>query len=70
MIEVRKTEKYVQWFDGLRDIKARARIQIRIERLVAGNAGGVKPVGEGVSELESIMAPVTGFISQSAGMSW
>ncbi len=51
MIEIRKTEKYARWLDELRDIHARARIQVRVERLAAGNAGDVKPVGEGVSEL-------------------
>jgi putative addiction module killer protein len=48
---LRKTEVYAKWIDGLRDIKARARILVRVERLAAGNAGDVKPVGEGVSEL-------------------
>jgi len=57
MIEIRKTEKYVQWLDGLRDINARARIQIRVERLATGNAGDVKPVGEGVSELRIDYGP-------------
>ena len=57
MIEIRKTEKYVQWLDGLRDINARARIQIRVERLAAGNAGDVKSVGEGVSELRINYGP-------------
>ena len=51
MIEIRKTEKYARWLDGLRDIKARARIQARVERLAAGNAGDARSVGEGVSEL-------------------
>jgi putative addiction module killer protein len=51
MFEIRKTEKYAQWHDGLRDIRARARIQVRVERLVEGNAGDVRPVGEGVSEM-------------------
>jgi putative addiction module killer protein len=51
MIEIRKTETFAQWLDGLRDIHARARVQVRIERLAAGNPGDVKPVGEGVSEL-------------------
>ncbi|MBI3608819.1 MAG: type II toxin-antitoxin system RelE/ParE family toxin [Nitrospirae bacterium] len=51
MIEIRKTDIFAQWLDRLRDIHARARVQARIERLAAGNAGDVKPVGEGVSEL-------------------
>lgn len=51
MIEIRKTDVFVQWLDGLRDIRARARVQVRIERLAAGNPGDVEPVGEGVSEL-------------------
>lgn len=51
MIEIRKTETFVKWLDGLRDIKARSRVLVRIERLAAGNPGDVKPVGEGVSEL-------------------
>ena len=57
MIEIRKTEKYAQWLDGLRDINARARIQVRVERLAAGNAGDVKSVGEGVSELRINYGP-------------
>ena len=51
MLEIRKTEVFARWLDELRDIQARARVQIRIERLAAGNAGDVRPVGEGVSEL-------------------
>ncbi len=51
MIEIRKTEAFVQWLDGLRDIKARSHVLARIERLASGNPGDVKPVGEGVSEL-------------------
>ena len=51
MIEIRKTESYARWLDGLRDMRARARILVRVERLASGNPGDVKPVGEGVSEL-------------------
>ncbi len=57
MIEIRKTEVFARWLDGLRDIHARARVQARIERLAAGNAGDVKPVGEGVSELRIDYGP-------------
>jgi putative addiction module killer protein len=51
MIEIRKTEIFAKWIDGLQDILGRARIQARIERLAIGNAGDVKSVGEGVSEM-------------------
>jgi putative addiction module killer protein len=51
MIEIRKTNIFAKWIDGLQDIPGRARIQARIERLAMGNPGDVKPVGEGVSEM-------------------
>ena len=57
MLEIRKTESYAQWIDNLRDLQARARVQIRIERLVAGNPGDVRAVGEGVSELRIDYGP-------------
>ncbi len=57
MVEVRKTEHFAKWIDGLEDIRARARILVRIERLAAGNPGDVKPVGEGVSELRIDYGP-------------
>lgn len=57
MTDVRKTDFYAKWIDGLRDIKARARILVRVERLIAGNPGDVKPVGEGVSELRINYGP-------------
>ncbi len=50
-MEIRKTEVFAEWLDGLRDLRARARVQARIERLALGNAGDVQPVGEGVSEM-------------------
>ena len=56
-VEVRKTEHFTQWIDGLHDIRARARILVRIERLTAGNPGDVKPVGKGVLELRIDYGP-------------
>lgn len=41
----------------MRDIRARARVQARIERLARGNAGDVEPIGEGVSELRIDYGP-------------
>ena len=57
MIEIRQTETYADWFDSLRDRKARARINVRIRRLSLGNPGDVKPVGSGVSELRIDYGP-------------
>ncbi len=57
MVEIRKTEAFAQWLDELRDPRARARIQVRVERLSAGNAGDVKPVGAGVSEMRIDYGP-------------
>lgn len=50
MIEVRQTDVYARWFAGLRDERAKARINVRIRRLSLGNPGDVRPVGD-VSEL-------------------
>lgn len=57
MIEMRKTEIFAKWIDGLKDIRARARILVKIERLAIGNPGDVKAVGEGVSELRIDYGP-------------
>jgi len=57
MIEIRKTDVFARWIDALSDVKARARVLARIERLAAGNPGDVKPVGVGVSEMRVDYGP-------------
>jgi len=57
MVEVRQTERFSQWLRDLRDLKARARVQARIERLIGGNPGDARPVGSGVSELRINYGP-------------
>lgn len=57
MIEIRKTEIFTKWFDGLKDRRAKARIQARIDRVEMGNFGDVAPVGEGISELRIFYGP-------------
>ena len=57
MVEVRQTERFVRWLADLRDLGARAKVLARIERLIGGNPGDVKPVGAGVSELRINYGP-------------
>ncbi len=57
MMEIRKTEIFAKWLDGLSDVRARARILVRIERLASGNPGDVKSVGGGVSEMRIDYGP-------------
>jgi putative addiction module killer protein len=51
MFEIHKTDELDQWLTRLRDQRAVAKIVSRIERLALGNAGDVKAVGDGISEL-------------------
>jgi putative component of toxin-antitoxin plasmid stabilization module len=43
VLEIRKTETFAKWLDGLRDVRVRARVQVRIERLAAGNLAMSSP---------------------------
>jgi len=57
MIEVRTTARFRKWFRSLKDRRAKARIQARIDRIEMGHFGDVAPVGEGVSELRIFYGP-------------
>ena len=57
MIELKQTETFRKWRLGLRDIRARAAIASRLDRLAFGHAGDVEPVGEGISELRIHYGP-------------
>ena len=56
-MEIRQTEVFARWFDGLRDQRARMRITARIRRLSIGNFGDVKLVGGGISEMRIDYGP-------------
>ena len=56
-VHVRMTTVYRDWIDGLRDHAARARIQVRVDRLVHGNPGSHRVLREGVSELKIDVGP-------------
>lgn len=46
-----------EWLVDLGDIRARAKVSVRITRLEAGNFGDCKPIGEGVWELRIDWGP-------------
>jgi len=48
---IQTTELFDRWFDRMKDRKAKARIQVRIDRAEEGNFGDCQPVGSGVSEM-------------------
>jgi putative addiction module killer protein len=56
-IQVLQTPDFRDWLKTLRDRKARLRIGERIDRLVAGNFGDTKSVGDGVQELRMRFGP-------------
>ena len=57
MFEVHRTAKFSAWLDSLADTKARGAVITRLLRLALGNAGDVKPVGSGVSEMRIDIGP-------------
>ena len=58
MIEIRRTDEFANWLKRLRNANARARISLRIDRiLLTGNPGDVKSVGDGVSEMRIDYGP-------------
>jgi putative addiction module killer protein len=54
---VRVTEVYRDWINSLRDLEGRARIQVRVDRLVHGNPGKHRVLTEGVRELKIDFGP-------------
>ncbi len=51
------TEVYRDWINALKDHTARARIQVRVDRLVHGNPGQHRNLTAGVSELKIDFGP-------------
>lgn len=46
-----------EWLDGLKDQRAKAKIDARLLRVRCGNFGDAKPVGDGVHELRVDVGP-------------
>jgi putative addiction module killer protein len=54
---LKTTEVYRDWINSLRDRVGRARIQVRVDRLVHGNPGKHRVLTDGVCELKIDYGP-------------
>ena len=57
MFSIQTTDTFDAWFAELKDRRAAARVQARIDRAEDGNLGDCAPVGEGVSEMRIHYGP-------------
>ena len=56
-MRVEKTDVYREWLDALKDRAGRARILVRVDRLIHGNPGHHRDLTDGVSELKIDVGP-------------
>ena len=56
-MRVEKTEEFREWLDALKDRAGRARILVRVDRLIQGNPGVHRNLTDGVSELKIDFGP-------------
>jgi len=57
MFDVQQTKTFEAWIDGLKDMRAVARIEMRLRRLSLGLVGDAKSLGDGVSEMRIDYGP-------------
>jgi putative addiction module killer protein len=57
MPDIRSTAAFDRWLKRLRDQRGRAKILARLDRLLEGNPGDVRWVGEGVTEMRIDFGP-------------
>lgn len=56
-MRVETTKVYLNWINSLNDRAGRARIQVRVDRLVHGNPGQHRALTDGVCELKIDFGP-------------
>ena len=56
-MRVQMTEEYRDWINSLKDRAGRARVQVRVDRLVHGNPGQHRVLTDGVCELKVDFGP-------------
>jgi putative addiction module killer protein len=56
-MRIEKTDEYSAWLDALKDRAGRARILVRVDRLIDGNPGLYRSLSDGVTELKIDYGP-------------
>jgi putative addiction module killer protein len=56
-MRIKKSAEYRSWIDGLKDRVGRARVLMRVDRLIHGNPGAHRNLTDGVSELKVDFGP-------------
>lgn len=56
-MRIEETAVYREWINALKDRVGRARVQVRVDRLVHGNPGKHRDLTNGVSELKIDFGP-------------
>lgn len=56
-MRVKKTNEYRDWLDAMKDVCGRARILMRVDRLIHGNPGSHRHLTDGISELKIDVGP-------------
>ena len=57
MYTLQKSDVFAKWLKGLRDLKAKARILVRLDSARLGNLGDIKSVGSGIWEMRVHAGP-------------
>jgi len=57
MVEIIQSAAFSQWLRNLKDRQARVRIYAKLDRVVLGNLGDIRPIGKGLSELRIHYGP-------------
>lgn len=56
-MRVEQTDEFREWLGRLKDLAGRARVQMRVERLIRGNPGQHRNLTHGVCELKIDYGP-------------
>ena len=70
MFEIIKSAAFDAWLSGLRDVRAKARINARITRMQTGNLGDVKTLGDGLHDGYGSFPTVTWRLPAALFLEW